>query len=82
MFIDPMKSFGKIGESKTAGRFYIRTFKFYREKILAIGEDDIARCFLKTWLRSIARRLQRYISKRVEWSDQSAGIGSSGIFSP
>jgi hypothetical protein len=23
-----------------------------------------------------------YISKRVEWSDQSAGIGSSGIFSP
>jgi hypothetical protein len=55
MFIDPMKSFGKIGESKTVGIFYIRTFKLYREKILAIGEDYIARCFLKTWIRSIAQ---------------------------
>jgi hypothetical protein len=37
MFIDPMKSTGKVRESKITGRFYIRAFKLYGEKILEKG---------------------------------------------
>jgi hypothetical protein len=82
MFIDPMKSSGKIRKGKITGRFYIRAFKLYGEKVLAKGKDYIARSFLKTWLRSIARRLQRNFSKRVKRSDQCAGVRCSGNFIP